>query len=211
MSTQASKHILVVNSSPNGAQSVSRQVADAALKQLQSRYPGAQVTFRDLDKSPLPHLTGETVAAFFTPPANRSPELQQAIKLSDAITDELLAADIIVIGAPMWNFNVPSVLKAWIDHIVRAGRTFSMHSGGYEGLVKGKTVYLALSQGGRYGQAPMKALDFQESYLRGVLGFLGITDVHALVADGTGSGAEGVQKALAAVRARVETVVQTAA
>lgn len=206
-----SKKILVIETSPNGERSLSRKVTADAVAKLTAKYPGSTVTTRDLDKAPLPHLTGEVVAAFFTPPEKRTAALATAIKLSDAVTDELLDADIIVIGAPMWNFNIPSVLKAWIDHIVRAGRTFAFSPPGYQGLVQGKTVYLALSRGGKYSDAPMKQFDFHETYLRGVLGFIGITDVHALVAEGANMGADGAAAALQSAGAQLAATLQNAA
>ncbi|MBL8711604.1 MAG: FMN-dependent NADH-azoreductase [Alphaproteobacteria bacterium] len=205
------KNILVINSSPNGANSLSRKVTAETVAQLQAKYPGSTVKTRDLDKSPLPHLTGEVVAAFFTPPDSRSAALAEAVRLSDKITDELLAADIIVIGAPMWNFNVPSVLKAWIDHIVRAGRTFSFSPTGYEGLVKGKTAYLALSRGGKYAEAPYKQMEFHETYLRSVLGFIGITDVHAIIAEGASMGPDGPKNAIASAEQQLAAAIQKAA
>lgn len=205
------KNILVIDSSPNGANSLSRKVAADTVAQLQAKYPGSTVTTRDLDKNPLPHLTGETVAAFFTPPDSRTPELAAAIKLSDAVTDELLAADIIVIGVPMWNFNIPSVLKAWVDHICRRGRTFAYSATGAEGLAKGKTAYLALSRGANYSEGPYKAMDFHDTYMRGVLGFIGITDVHSIIAEGASMGPDGPKNALASAGQQLAAAMAKAA
>ncbi|MDI1227228.1 MAG: FMN-dependent NADH-azoreductase [bacterium] len=205
------KNILVIDSSPNGANSLSRKLAADTVAQLQAKYPGSTVRTRDLDKNPLPHLTGTTVAAFFTPPDSLTPELAAAIKLSDAATDELLAADIIVIGAPMWNFSIPSVLKAWIDHVVRRGRTFAYSATGAEGLAKGKTVFLALSRGAKYAEAPYKQMEFHETYLRGVLGFIGITDVHAIIAEGASMGPDGAKNAIAAAEQQLAAVMTKAA
>ncbi len=205
------KNILVIESSHNGANSLSRKVTAETLAQLQAKYPGSAVTTRDLDKNPLPHLTGEVIAAFYTPADNRTPALQEAIKLSDIVTDELLAADIIVIGAPMWNFNIPSVLKAWVDHVARAGRTFMYSATGPVGLAKGKTAYLALSRAGVYTDGPMKQMDFHDTYLRSVLGFLGITDVHAIVAEGAAMGPDGAKNAIASAEQQLAAAIQKAA
>lgn len=205
------KSILVIESSHNGANSLSRKVTAETVAKLQEKYPGSTVTTRDLDKNPLPHLTGEVIAAFYTPADSRTPALQEAIKLSDVATDELLAADIIVIGAPMWNFNIPSVLKAWVDHVARVGRTFAYSAAGPVGLAKGKTAYLALSRAGVYSQGPMKQMDFHDTYLRSVLGFMGITDVHAIVAEGAAMGPDGPKNAIASAEQQLAAAIQKAA
>jgi FMN-dependent NADH-azoreductase len=205
------KNILMIESSHNGANSLSRKVTAETLAQLQAKYPGSTVTTRDLDKNPLPHLTGEVIAAFYTPADNRTPALKEAIKLSDIVTDELLAADIIVIGAPMWNFNIPSVLKAWVDHVARVGRTFQYSAAGPVGLAKGKTAYLALSRAGVYTDGAMKQMDFHDTYLRSVLGFLGITDVHAIVAEGAAMGPDGAKNAIASAERQLAAAIEKAA
>src|SRR5947209_315192 len=119
------KNILVVESSPMGAQSVSRRLTKEVLDGLRKRHPGGTVIVRDLAERPLPHLGAAQIAAYYTPAEKRGDDLKAAVRLSDEAVDELLAADIIVIGAPMWNFGLPSALKAWIDHVVRAGKTFA--------------------------------------------------------------------------------------
>jgi len=175
--------ILVVESSPRKKDSYSRKVAHELVEKLKNKN-GDTVQIRDLSESPLPHLTEENINAFFTPAENRDAKAQQSVKLSDEIVDELFAADTIIISAPMWNFNIPSVLKAWIDHIVRAGRTFSFTAAGLNPLVKNKKVYLILASGSVFSEGPFKAMDFQEPYLRGVLGFIGITDVEVIKVEG---------------------------
>jgi len=175
--------ILVVESSPRKKDSYSRKLAHELVEKLKNKN-GDTVQIRDLSESPLPHLTEENIAAFFTPAENRDAKAQQSVKLSDEIVDELLGADTIVISAPMWNFNIPSVLKAWIDHIVRAGRTFSFTATGLNSLVKNKKVYLILASGSVFSEGPFKAMDFQEPYLRGVLGFIGMTDVEVIKVEG---------------------------
>jgi FMN-dependent NADH-azoreductase len=207
MSENMSKNILVVHSSPRGGQSVSRKLTAGVVAKLQAKYEGSTVVERDLAAAPLPHLSEEILGAFFTPADQHTPALKTAIAPSDAAIDELMAADVVVIGAPMWNFNIPSVLKAWIDHVARAGKTFKYSEEGPEGLLKGKKAIITLARGGVYSDGAMKAMDFQESYLRGVLGFLGITDVDTVVAEGIAYGEEAVQKAFAAAEAQSTTVV----
>lgn len=147
--------ILHVESSPLGERSVSRKLAARILAELKAKYAHSKIIERDLATNPFPHLNGLTVGAFFTPPEQRNEMLSEAIKLSDQAVDEVLAADIIVIGAPMHNFSIPSALKAWIDHIVRTGRTVRYTKWGPEGLVpSGKKVIIASARGGFYSDAP---------------------------------------------------------
>jgi FMN-dependent NADH-azoreductase len=178
------KNILVVESSPMGPQSVSRRLTMEVLDGLRKRHPDSKVIVRDLSARPLPHLGAEQIAAIFTPAEKRGEALREAVRLSEEAVDELLAADVVVIGAPMWNFGVPSGLKAWIDHIVRAGRTFAFGPDGAQGLVAGKKVYVVTASGGVFSEGPYKAYDFQAPYLRAVLGFLGLTDVTFVRAEG---------------------------
>ncbi len=124
------------------------------------------------------------ITSFFTPAEKQTPELAEAIKHSDEAIAELMDADAIVIDAPVYNFQIPSTLKTWIDHICRANKTFSYSENGPQGLVKGKKVYVAISSGGIYSDGPMKAYDFIEPYLRGLLGFLGMTDLTVYRAEG---------------------------
>lgn len=171
--------LLHIDSSITGDNSVSRQVTATIVQALTDRHPDAVVTHRDLVASPIPHLT-------FAPDAN-----------NDAVLAEFLASDTIVIGAPMYNFGVPSQLKAWIDRIAVAGKTFSYGPDGPKGLAGGKKVLLALSRGGYYGAGtPAAGLEHVETYLRGLFGFLGITDITAIMAEGVNIGPEQRQSAL---------------
>ncbi len=169
--------ILHLISSPRGEASFSVKLGDAIVEKLQATNPGSTVTTRNLTNTPFPHLEEVHINSFFTPAENHTPQLAEAVQHSNESIAELKAADAIVIGVPMYNFGIHSTLKAWIDHIARAGQTFSYSENGPEGLVKGKKVYLAISSGGVYSDGPMKAYDFTESYLRSVLGFLGMVDV----------------------------------
>lgn len=199
--------ILHIDTSPMGERSVSRKLGAKVLAELQGRFPDSNVTSRDLAATPLPHLTGSTLGAFFTPPEQRTPEQAAAAAQSDAAIAELKAADVIVIGAPMWNFGIPSALKAWIDHVVRAGQTFKYGANGVEGLIApGKKVIIVSSRGGVYSAGPMAAMDFQEDYLRSVLGFIGLTDVSFVRAEGV---AMGDDAAKAAVQSAETQLVQT--
>ena len=177
-------NILNLISSPRGTESFSIKLGNAVVEKLQQAYPGSTVKTKDLTQKPFPHLEEVHLQSFFTPAESRSPELIEAVKHSDVAIAELRAADIIVIGVPIYNFNIPSTLKSWIDHIARAGETFSYSEKGPEGLVKNKKVYLAIASGAVFSEGPYKAYDFSEPYLRGVLGFLGMTDVTTFRAEG---------------------------
>jgi FMN-dependent NADH-azoreductase len=204
------KQILVVDSSPR-AQSVSRKLTRDIADKLLKQHPQAALKHRDLSATPLPHLTEDVITSFYTRPDRRDDRLKSAIALSDAAVDELLASDIIVIGAPMWNFNVPSALKAWIDHVVRAGRTFAYGANGAEGLAGGRKAIVALSSGGIYSEGPAQAMDFHATYLRSLLGFIGITDVSFVRAEGVSMGPQGYQRALAAAETQVSEILGGAA
>ena len=190
------KKILLVTSSAAGAQSRTRQVSDRVVQALVARQPGSRVAVRDLVREPLPHLDDAFLAGMGRSADERTAAQAEAMSRSDALIDELVAADVVVIAAPMYNFGVPSALKAWIDHVARAGRTFRYTANGPEGLLKGKRAILVLSRGGVYTKGPMLRLEFQESYLRGVLGFLGIDDVRSIHIEGVAFGADVAEAAV---------------
>ncbi|KRT13669.1 FMN-dependent NADH-azoreductase [Pedobacter ginsenosidimutans] len=176
--------ILHLISSPRGEASFSIKLGNAIVEKLQAANPGSSLITHNLTDSPFPHLEEVHINSFFTPLENYTPELAEAVKHSNEAITELKNADAIVIGVPMYNFGIHSTLKAWLDHIARAGQTFSYSENGPEGLVKNKKVYLAISSGGVYSEGPMKVYDFTESYLRSVLGFLGMVDVSVFRAEG---------------------------
>lgn len=176
--------ILHLISSPRGEASFSIKLGNAIVEKLQAANPGSSLITHNLTDSPFPHLEEVHINSFFTPLENYTPELAEAVKHSNEAITELKNADAIVIGVPMYNFGIHSTLKAWLDHIARAGQTFSYSENGPEGLVKNKKVYLAISSGGVYSEGPMKVYDFTESYLRSVLGFLGMIDVSVFRAEG---------------------------
>jgi len=178
------KQILIVESSPRGAESASRRLTRKVRERLVVQYPEAKVVVRDLAKDRLPHLDQATVKAISTKDPVEAESLKQALHLSDVLTDELLSSDLLVIASPMWNFGIPSLLKAWIDHVVRAGKTFNYAGAGVEGLAKGKREILVLASGGVFSDGPWKPWDTVEPYLRQILGFIGIDDVQTVRAEG---------------------------
>lgn len=200
--------ILHIDTSPMGDNSYSRRYSAQIVKALQDGGKAAQIVYRDLAEKPLPHLTGLTLSAFFTPADQRSDEQRDAVRLSDQLVSELQDADTIVLGVPMWNFGIPSVLKAWIDHVARAGITFRYTANGPEGLLKGKKVIIASARGGVYSTGPAAHMDHQEQYLIDVLGFIGITDVSVVRAEGLNLGAESVAKAVATADAQLSAMAR---
>jgi FMN-dependent NADH-azoreductase len=202
------KNILFVPSSPRGWESYSHRVARRIVDELLTRNPGARVVVRDVAKRPLPHVGAAFASGRAVPAEKRSDADRQALALSDELVAELFAADVIVIAAPMHNFGIPSSLKAWIDHIVRPGRTFSYSEKGPEGLVTGKKAVLVFARGGVYSEGPMQSFDFQEPYLRAVLGFIGITDVEVVRVEGVAFGEAAVSQSLRSAEARADAIVR---
>jgi FMN-dependent NADH-azoreductase len=203
------KNILLVLSSPRGWQSYSHQFASHVVDDLKSRHPGAKVVVRDVAKEPLPHVVDEAfVSGRALPPERRSPAQAEALAVSDTLVAELAAADVVVLAVPMHNFGLPSSLKAWIDHVVIPGRTFSYSEKGPEGLLKGKKAVVVVARGGVYSEGPAQQLDFQESYLRAVLGFIGITNVHVVRVEGVAMGEAALKNAMASAKAQSEQVVR---
>ncbi|MDC8015861.1 FMN-dependent NADH-azoreductase [Tahibacter soli] len=189
--------LLHIDSSARRTGSVSRRLTARFVEEWRRRHPDGRVIERDLALDAPPHVDEAIIGAYFTPDDARSDAQRATLAQSDALVDELLAADTIVIGAPMYNFALPSSLKAWIDHVVRVGRTFSYGAGGPQGLVRGKRVVVILSRGGVYSDGPAQAMDFQTGYLRGVLGFIGIADVEFVAAEGVAHGEENAREAIA--------------
>ena len=179
------KKVLIIESSPNGENSISRKVSEGLISKIKAVSSSqVEIKTRDLILSPVPHLDGLSIEAFFTPLENRSPELKQAIALSETLTDELLWADEIVLSVPMWNFGVPSVVKAWIDHVSRAGRTFSFGENGLVGLAGGRKVHLIVASGSIFSQGPFATFDQLVPFIKTFFAFIGITDVNVIRAEG---------------------------
>ncbi len=207
----AMKNILLVLSSPRGEASHSTRVARALVERLKTDSPDSVVTVRDLAAEPLPHIGEDFVAGIFTADDARDATQRAEVARSDQLVDELLAADIVVIASAMINFAPTSTLKSWLDHVARAGRTFSYSEAGPKGLVTGKKVYLVESRGGIYSQDAYKPFDFQEPYLRHMLGFLGMTDVEVIAVEGTNFGPEAATKAVDAALEKVGLMLALAA
>jgi len=203
------RNLLLVTSSIFGVQSKSRAVAADLVEHLRDVNEPASVVVRDV--AGLPHFDGATLAALTTAGDRRSNDQALRVGLADHLIEEVEAADAIVIAAPMYNFTIPSTLKAWIDHIARAGRTFRYTEKGPEGHLKDKKVYVVASRGGLYAHnGPAAALDFQEPYLRGVFGFLGLTDVEFVYVEGLSMGEEAAAKGLASAHAQVARIPHSA-
>lgn len=178
------KNILYLISSPRAEESVSTKLGNAIVQKLKQAYPDAAVKINNLVEDPFPHLNTPLVQAIgglIDDPEQKAALLQR----SDAATNELLNADVVVLSLPFINFGVPSVVKAWLDHIIRAGLTFSYGENGPVGLATGKKVYLALASGGVYSEGPAAGYDHAIPYLIDVLGFIGMTDVSVVRAEGT--------------------------
>jgi FMN-dependent NADH-azoreductase len=191
--------LLHLDTSALGATSVTRELSAAIVARWQAAVPGVSVEYRDLDTNPLPHLTGPVLTGVDA----------QAKAEGDATMDQFLASDVIVIGAPMYNFGIPSTLKAWIDRVAVAGKTFRYTEAGIpEGLAVGKRVIVASGRGGIHGDGPS---DFQESYLRHVLGFLGITDIEFVRAEGVAYSPQHRTDAMAAAHAAIPAPMLEAA
>ncbi len=202
------KSLLVINSSAAREGSVSRTLVEETVARLLEANPFAEVVRRDLGATPVPHLSIETLAGVRGVPA--TPEELRARALSDELIEELRAADTVVIGAPMYNFGVTTSLRAWFDHVLRAGETFSYSEAGPKGLLGGKRVIVIESRGGLYSEAPGSAYDFQEPYLKHLLGFIGITDVAFVHAEKIGYGPDARTAALAQAKARISALTQPA-
>jgi len=196
--------ILQVNSSARGEESQSTRLANRIVERLVEAAPDTGVTVRDLAAKPHPVLDEVALGALFTPEAQRTLEQARRVALDDELIAQVRAADVLVLGVPMYNFGVPAQLKNWIDAIMRAGVTFRYTAQGPEGLLKGKTVYVALARGGVYRNTPA---DTQVPYLRTVLGFLGMTDVRFVYAEGLNMGAEAQQKGIASALEQIDEVV----
>jgi FMN-dependent NADH-azoreductase len=191
--------ILHIDSSVLGEASASRVLSREIVSRLKDQNPAAQVKYLDLAADSLPHLTGASLA---------KADQTEAARDAEAMSD-LLAADVIVVGAPMYNFSIPSQLKAWIDRVVVAGKTFRYTESGPEGLAKGKRAFIAVSRGSVY--APGSPAEFAESYLKHVLGFIGITDVEFIRAEGLGLSPEHREKGMNAALATIRQPVAAAA
>lgn len=193
--------ILQINNSIFSDDGQSSRLADRFVDRLRAEDPGVSVTRRDLAREAPPHLSAERFTAGLTDPAERTPEQARAAALGDTLIEELEAADVLVIAAPVYNFGVASSLKAWFDHVARAGRTFRYTADGPEGLLAGKKAYVFVTSGGQYEGTDN---DFLVPWLRFMLAFLGITDVEIVRAEGLAMGEEAAREAVVSAEAQLE-------
>ena len=200
------KTLLVINSSISGDNSVSRVLVEHAVAELVKTNPRARIVRRDVGETPIPHLTVETVAGVRGVPQTESE--QRTRLLSDELVAELRAADCLIIGAPMYNFGVPTGLRAWFDHVLRPGETFAYTETGARGLLAEKRAIVIESRGGLYSEGPAKAIDFQEPYLRQLLGFIGVTDVTFIQAEKIGFGPQARDAAIATAKMQVTSLAR---
>lgn len=203
--------LLHIDSSILGANSASRELGAAWVGNWRRQHPQGAVKHLDLVRDPLAHLTGEIFSARATPEAERDGALARDVAADHSAINDFLAADVVVIGAPMYNFSLPTQLKAWIDRVAQPGRTFKYTATGPVGLAGGKTVIVASTRGGMYSAGPATTMDYQEDYLKAVFGFLGITDVRFVRAEQLSRGADVRSQAMEAARAAVSGVVNLAA
>ena len=196
-------NVLHIDSGILGDHSVSRRLTAAVVAQIKAEQPGATVTYRDLVASPLPHLSGAHLMAANAKPEEIDATIAAEVAESQVVLEEFLAADTIILGVPMYNFSLPSQLKAWIDRVAVAGKTFRYTAEGPEGLAKGKKVIIVSTRGGHYSAGPAAAMDHQESYLKVVLGFFGITDVEVVRAEGLNLSPESKGNAISEAESRI--------
>ncbi len=202
-------HLLHIDSSPRGKRSHSRRMTREFVEAWQQSHPHDTVTYRDVGRQPVPHVDEPWIAAAYTPPEQRSPELWEALSVSDRLIDELIAADILVIGVPMYNFSVPSTFKAYLDQIVRAGRTFAVDpedaENPYKPLLHGKKMFVITARGSsgfgpgeRYGH-----MNYQDPYLRVAFGFIGITDITSIHVENDEHSSESLAASIANAQAQI--------
>lgn len=196
-------NVLIIESSARQQGSFSRQLTQQFISQWQAAHPTDRVTVRDLALHPVPHLDANLLGGWMKPEAQRSADEHASLKRSDELTDELLAADVLVLAAPMYNFAIPSTLKAWLDHVLRAGVTFKYTETGPQGLLTGKKAYVLTARGGLYTGSTS---DHQEPYLRQVMAFVGIHDVTFIHAEGMNLGGDFQEKGLNQAKARLSAI-----
>lgn len=202
-------HLLHIDASPRGERSHSRRMTREFVQQWQKQHPNDTIAYRDVGRNPIPHVDEAWIEAAFSPPDRHTPELQEAIRLSDQLVDEFLAADIYVIGVPMYNFSVPSGFKAYIDQIVRIGRTVDFEpndaSNAYKPRVLGKKMFIieargdsGFQPGGRY-----EKMNHHDPYLVTVFGFIGITDITFIHVENDEYGGQRLAESIANARNKI--------
>jgi FMN-dependent NADH-azoreductase len=207
-------HLLHIDASPRGERSHSRRLSGEFVEAWKQAHPTDSITYRDIGRHPIPHIDEPWIAAAYTPAEQHTPQLQQAIELSDQLVDEFLAADIYVIGVPMYNFSIPSALKAYIDQIVRIGRTFAFEpenaTNPYKPLVLGKKMFIISARGGSgfgWGGAYEK-LNYQTPYLETIFGFIGITAITLIDVEYDEAGGQRLADAIAHARTQLRQLLK---
>jgi FMN-dependent NADH-azoreductase len=204
-------NLLFVSSSLFGDGSQSRTMAAEFIDRWRQTNPRTTIVERELTADSMPHLSLATLTAAMTPADKRSAAEHGAAALADSLIEEVEAADAIVIAAPMYNFSIPSTMKAWIDHITRAGRTFRYGAAGAEGLLKGKKVFVVTARGGIYSEGPAKSMDFQVPYLQAMLGFIGLDDVTFIHVEGLKVSPEAAASGIERARQTIDDLLPAAA
>ncbi|MEH2171123.1 MAG: FMN-dependent NADH-azoreductase [Nostoc sp.] len=200
-------NILHIDSSPRGERSHSRELSKEFVSGWRAAHPEDAIAYRDLGHHPVPHVDEPWIAAAFSPPETHTPELTEAIRISNELVDEFLAADRYVFGVPMYNFNIPSTFKAYIDQIVRINRTVAIKAQGFKGLVEDKKAVIITARGGDFSAtSPAVAYDFQEPYLRTIFGFIGLTDIQFINANSLNEGDARTQS-LSEARAAIQDAI----
>ncbi|MDB5776272.1 MAG: FMN-dependent NADH-azoreductase [Herbaspirillum sp.] len=199
-------NILLILSSPAGDASVSAAVSQTLLGKLRALHGDVKVVQRDLGRQRLPHIGEEFVVGRMQPADAQTPAQKAAVSQSDEIIKEVQNADIIVIASAMINFGISSTLKTWFDYLISMGKTFSYSEAGPKGLVTGKKVYVVAARGGIYSEGAMKAYDYQEPYLKILLGFIGMTDVEVIPVEGLAMGPDAATQALAKATTKIEAI-----
>lgn len=197
-------NVLIIESSVRHEGSVSRQLTAEFVAQWREANPQDQVTIRDLAREPIPHLDADLLGGWMKPAEAHSAAEKAALARSTQLTEELLVADVLVLAAPMYNFTIPSTLKSWLDHVLRAGVTFQYTAEGPKGLLQGKRAYVLTARGGVYAGTP---IDQQEPYLRQALSFIGITDVSFIHAEGLNMGGDAAERGLSKARSQLAEAV----
>ena len=197
-------HILRIDASSRTEDSHSRRFADQFQESWFQNNPEDTLVVRDLIREPVPHISAATITGFYTPPESFTDEMRASTALSDELIAELRAADLVLISSPMYNFSLPSALKAWIDHVIRIGHTFSFSpESGFTGLLNGKRAIIITASGAAFSNEVMKSMDFLTPYLKSVLGFLGFNGIEAISLEGTSIDAAAFEKSQAAAKAQI--------
>jgi FMN-dependent NADH-azoreductase len=199
-------HIMHLDTSPRAEQSHSRMLAREFIEKWSDRHPQTKIIYRDLALNPIPYIDATWIKAKFTPPDQYTPELAAAIKLSDELIDEFLAADRYVLSTPMYNFSIPAILKSYIDYIVRPRRTFAVDTNGFKGLVTDKKMLVITARGSDFSPgSDLAPLDFQEPFLRTIFNFIGISDIQFINANGLNSNLR--EQSLAEARMAIQELI----